>query len=155
MKRKLIHVTAIAMALTSSAAAQIDDSGKCGNEMLKGAYGTQLSGTRPAPFVPPGKPGFAGQMEQVSGIVIQVFDSKGSFTQTDNLKGAISGFVPDRPGRGTYVVNPDCSMIQTVQPAPGVTIVTRSVILDGGKEIRGFTVSPDEVNLTILARPIK
>ena len=114
--------------------------------------GVFLSGTRPAPSVPVGQPGYVGQLEQVIGTVIQIIDGKGGFTQVDNLKGSISGFAPDRPGKGTYTVNPDCSFISVVSPAPGIQIITKGVIVDGGKETRGFTVTPDTVNLGIISR---
>jgi hypothetical protein len=87
----------------------------------------------------------------VVGIVIIVFDGKGNFTQVDNVKRSVSGFTPDRPGKGTYVVNSDCSTIATVQAAPGVTLVTRSVIVDGGKGNFGFTLTPDESNIIVTA----
>src|SRR5882724_6757275 len=117
MKRNAILGTTVLLALACCGQAQTEET-KCSTEMLKGTYGIQVSGTRPAPFVTPGRPGFAGQLEQVIGTVIQVFDGKGNFTQVDNLKGTVSGFIPDRPGKGTYVVNSDCSMIETIQPAP-------------------------------------
>ena len=125
---------------------------KCTNETLKGTYGVFLSGSRPAPSVPVGLPGYVGQLEQVIGTVIQIMDGKGGFTQVDNVKGTISGFVPDRPGKGTYTVNPDCSVISIVSPAPGLQIITKGVIVDGGKEIRGFTVTPEAINLTVTSR---
>ena len=155
MKLKTIVGATVVLALACCAQAQNEEGGRCSNETLKGAYGVQLSGVRPTPFVPTGKPGFVGQLEQVIGYDIIVFDGKGNFTQVDNLKGTISGFVPNRPGSGTYVVNADCSVVSTIQPAPGVTIVTRAIIVDGGKEYRGFTTIPEEINMTFIGRQIK
>ncbi len=106
-------------------------------------------GTAPAPSVAPGKPGFAGQTQAVVGIVVIVFDGKGNFTQVDNVKGSVAGFTPDRPGKGTYIVNPDCSTIATVQAAPGVTLVTKSVIVNGGKSYYGFTLTPDDSFISV------
>jgi hypothetical protein len=88
----------------------------------------------------------------VVGVVIIVFDGKEHFTQVDNVKGSVSGFTPDWPGKGTYVVNSDCSKIATVLAAPGVTLVTRSVIVDGGKAYYGFTLTPDESNIIVTGR---
>lgn len=155
MRQNVILGTTVILALAVCAQGQTEDNSKCGNDTLKGAYGVQLSGTRPAPFVALGGPGYVGQMEQVIGFDILVFDGKGNFTQVDNIKGTVSGFPPDRPGKGTYVVNPDCSVITTIQPAPGVTVVTKAVIVDGGKEYRGFTVSPEAINITFVGRQIK
>jgi hypothetical protein len=153
MKRNAILGTAI-LALACCAQAQTDDSGKCTASTLNGAYGVLLSGTGPAPSVAPGKPGFTGQTQVVVGIVVIVFDGKGNFTQVDNVKGSVAGFTPDRPGKGTYVVNSDCSTIATVQAAPGVTLVTKSVIVDGGKGYFGFTLTPDDSNIIVTGRRI-
>jgi hypothetical protein len=124
----------------------------CSNETLNGAYGLAISGTRPAPFVPPGAPGFVGQSEQVLGTVIQIFDGKGNFTQVDNVKGTVAGIVPDRPGRGTYAVAGDCSVTQTVMPPGQAQIVSKGVIVDGGKEFRQNTVSPDAFMISTVGR---
>jgi hypothetical protein len=143
MKQNAILGTVL-LALAACAQAQADEGAKCTNATLNGAYGVLLNGTAPAPSVAAGKPGFAGQTQLVVGIVIIVFDGKGNFTQVDNLKGSVAGFTPDRPGKGTYVVNPDCSTIATIQPAPGITLMTKGVIVDGGKSYFGFTLTPDD-----------
>jgi hypothetical protein len=124
----------------------------CSNETLKGSYGLLLSGSRPAPSVAAGQPGFVGQFEQVYGSVVQIFDGKGNFTQVDNVKGSISGITPDRPGKGTYTVNADCSVTQIVSPAPGIQITSKGVIVDGGREFRQNTISPDAINVTAIGR---
>ena len=91
----------------------------------------------------------AGAIQQIVGIAIQTFDGKGNFTQFDNVKGLIDGIILDRPGRGTYVVNPDCTGTQTVVPPGDVPpIITRFVLVDGGKEMRAVVVSP-LVNMTL------
>ena len=126
----------------------------CSNETLKGAYGLSIGGTRPAPFLIPGGPGAIGQFEQVLGTVIQVFDGAGNFTQVDNVKGVLSGIVPDRPGRGTYTVNPDCSETQVVSPPGQDQIVSKGVIVDGGKEFRQNTVTPSAFMISATGRKI-
>ena len=124
----------------------------CSNETLNGAYGLTIGGTRPAPFVPAGKPGYVGQMEQVLGSVVQIFDGKGNFTQVDNVKGTVAGIIPDRPGKGTYMVNPDCSLTQVVSPPGQADITSKGVIVDGGKEFRQNTVSPDLFMISAIGR---
>ena len=126
----------------------------CSNETLKGSYGLAIGGTRPAPFVPAGAPGYIGQMEQVLGSVIQVFDGKGGFTQVDNVKGTVAGIVPDRPGRGTYSVNPDCSVTQVVSPPGQADITSKGVVVDGGREFRQNTISPDSFMISTVGRKI-
>ena len=55
----------------------------------------------------------------------------------------------DRPGRGTYTVNPDCTCTQTVIPPGDVPpVFTKCVIVDGGKEIRAVVVLPLQ-NMTL------
>ncbi len=126
----------------------------CTNETLKGAYGVIISGSRPAPSVPVGMPGFVGQLEQVRGSIVQVFDGKEGFTQIENVKGTTSGAGLDRSGRGVYAVNADCSSTITVSPAPGVQIVSKGVIVEGGKEFRSVTVIPDAINVESSARRV-
>ncbi len=126
----------------------------CSNQTLKGAYGLSIGGTRPAPFVPVGSPGYVGQLEQVLGSVIQIFDGNGSFTQVDNVKGTIAGIVPDRSGSGTYTVNPDCSLTQVVSPPGQAQITSKGVVVDGGKEFRQNTVSPDSFMISAIGRKV-
>ncbi len=86
-------------------------------------------------------------------MVIQIFDGQGSFSQTDNMKGSVSGITPNRPGSGTYSVNPDCTGTYTLNnkgvPFP---IVTQMVIVDGGAEFRGVVVSPQPVMISANGR---
>lgn len=149
----VLKIAVLVIATTACALAQTEEP-KCSNETLKGSYGFILSGTRPAPSIPVGRPGFVGQIEQVYGSVIQVYDGKGNFTQVDNIKGSVSGITADRPGKGTYTVNPDCSFTGLVNPAPGVEIVNKGVIVDGGKEMRSNTMSPEAINVLAIGRKI-
>ena len=91
-------------------------------------------------------------MEQVLGSVVQVFDGKGGFTQVDNVKGTVAGIVPDRPGRGTYTVNPDCSLIQVVSPPGQAQITSKGVVVDGGREFRQNTITPDSFMISTIGR---
>ncbi len=140
--RKLIFTFSFgaAMALCQNGAQQ------CDNLTIKGGYGIQITGTRPsAPN---------GPLENVIGVVVRVFDGAGNFTQTDNVKGSISGWTtPDRPGVGTYVVSSNCSVTMTTEntgvPAP---IVERGVIVNGGAEFRTAVVEPAPVMVTAVGK---
>jgi hypothetical protein len=103
-----------------------------------------MQGTRPVP-------GGAG-MEAMIGVVTRVFDGAGNFTQLDNIKGAISGFAPDRPGAGTYEVYANCAGITRFEPAPGLIIEERFVLIDYGHEIRSITTTPQPVMVTTVAK---
>jgi hypothetical protein len=121
---------------------------ECSDRTVEGTYGAQVQGTRPVP----GNPG-AG-IESFNGVVIRTYDGAGSFTQIDNVKGAMAGIVPDRPGFGTYQVRPNCTMVAQLQPAPGVLIEERFVILHDGSELRSMTASPLAIMATAVHKRI-
>ena len=110
--------------------------GQCDARTVQGTYGIQMQGTRPVP------PAAGGGIETMIGVVIRTYDGAGNFSQIDNVKGAVTGIVPDRQGFGTYQVNSDCSATTQFQPGPGQFIEERMVIVDGGREIRSITSSP-------------
>jgi hypothetical protein len=89
-----------------------------------------------------------GTIEQVAGVVVQIFDGAGGFTQTDNVKGSLSGITLDRPGSGSYSVNPDCSGTFTVNNPGLPPIVNRFVIVDNGQAFTTVVVSPQAVMVT-------
>jgi archaellin len=111
----------------------------CSEATVRGDYGIQIQGTRPAP---------GGLIESVIGIVLRSYDGHGSFSQVSNVKGSITGTVPDSQGVGTYEVNADCTGIVRFQPAPGVVIEERLVIVDDGREIRTAVMVPTAVTIT-------
>jgi len=106
---------------------------------VRGDYGIQIQGTRPAP---------GGVIESVIGIVLRNYDGHGSFSQVSNVKGSLTGTVPDSQGFGTYEVNADCTGIVRFQAAPGVVIEERLVIVDNGREIRTAVMVPTAVMIT-------
>ena len=121
----------------------------CSNATLNGAYGVTISGLRPAPNVLFNFPALPGTIEQVIGVAIQIFDGAGNFTQTDNVKGSLSGITPDRAGSGTYTVNSHCTGSFTLNNAGApFPIVTKIMIVDGGNEFRAAVVSPQAVMVT-------
>ncbi len=120
----------------------------CGNRSLRGTYGIHMQGSRPVP------PAAGGGVEAVIGVVIRTYDGAGGFTQVDNIKGAVTGLVPDREGFGTYYVNPDCTGATQFQPGPGVLLEERFVIVDGGREVHSITVSPQPVMVTAVQQRI-
>ena len=112
---------------------------QCSEATVRGDYGIQIQGTRPAP---------GGAIESVIGVVLRNYDGNGSFTQVSNVKGSITGTVPDSQGFGTYDVNADCTGIVRFQAAPGVVIEERLVIVDKGREIRTAVMVPAAVMIT-------
>ncbi len=111
---------------------------QCSDATLRGDYGIQILGTRPAP----------GGIESVIGIVLRNYDGHGNFSQVSNVKGSVTGTVPDSPGVGTYEVNADCTGVVRFSPAPGVLLEERLVVVDNGREIRTAVMVPAPVMIT-------
>ena len=139
-------------ALTASTSAQgtpVDPNGDngqaCNDAMLKGTYGSQVVGERPAG---------PDTREQFVALALVTFDGQGNFTQVDNSHG-LSGTVADRPGSGTYTVNPDCTATLTLwtQGLP-FPIQTKLVVFDRGAETRGLVMSPAVIVATTTSRRI-
>jgi hypothetical protein len=118
----------------------------CDNLILQGAYGIHLQGTQTLP---------GGETQAVIGVVIRNYDGAGTFTQVDNIKGAVTGMVPDREGTGTYQVNSDCSATTQFEPGPGILIEERMVIVDGGREVHAITASPATTMVTAVHQRIE
>ena len=104
----------------------------CTEATLRGTYGIQIQGTRPAP-----PPAPAGSIETVISVIVRQDDDKGQFTQINNQNGSISGIGPaDREGFGTYQVNEDCSGSHQLQ-IPGVPNSINGAVCDRGSRPRG------------------
>ncbi len=128
---------------------QNDEHGRgkqCSAATVRGDYGIQIQGTRPAP---------GGLTEAVIGIVFRTYDGHGNFSQVSNVKGSITGTIPDSESVGVYEVNPDCTGSLTSEPRPGVLIEERLVIVDGGHEIRAAVMAPTAVVITSVHQRIQ
>jgi hypothetical protein len=112
---------------------------RCSESTIRGDYGVQIQGTRPAP---------GGQTESVIGVIFRHYDGRGNVTQIDNVKGSITGTVPDREGSGTYEINANCTGIIYFQPGPGILLEERLVVIDDGREIRTAVMAPAGVMVT-------
>jgi hypothetical protein len=128
-------LTILGLVLTAGSLLAADASQTCNLATLKGDWGLVITGTRPsAPN---------GPIEQAIGTLIRRYDGVGGFTQVDNVHGAVSGHTPDRPGKGTYTVNADCSGVAKLD-VTGVPIQPeeRFVIVDDGNGILSATSNP-------------
>ena len=149
MQRMGWAVTAAAAAAVAIGGARVmgadeqdDERGRwhpCSEATVRGDYGIQIQGTRPAP---------GGLTESVIGVLHRTYDGQGNFTQVSNLKGSITGTNPDSQSVGTYEVNADCTGIIRAQPLPGVLIEERMVIVDDGRKIRAAVMTPTAVVIT-------
>ncbi|MCB1690558.1 MAG: hypothetical protein KDI33_18815 [Halioglobus sp.] len=147
-------IAALSSSVAMSDNGKHDNRGKAGKDCnattIRGDYGTQMQGTRPA--APPNT-----GIETVIGVVWRSYDGAGNFEQRDNIKGSLSVFTPNRPGMGTYEVSPDCTGITTFQPDPNnpfIVIQERIVILDNGNEIRSITETPAPLMITSVSKRI-
>jgi hypothetical protein len=144
----LAAVIVAATLSTSPAQAQNGRAFECSERTLEGTYGIQVQGTRPVP------PALGGGREDVIGVVIRTYDGFGNFSQIGNVKGLVTGIVPDQPGFGTYVVSANCTAIASFQPAPGVVLEERLVIMHDGSEVRAMTLSPAALMVTGVGKRI-
>jgi hypothetical protein len=107
----------------------------CTNAGLEGSFGFTITGTRPS------APG--GPVETIVGVAMTNFDGYGNLTQTDNIHGSISGLVtPNRPGTGTYTINPDCTGTMTLMNAGAPPLTLAIVLVDNGNEVRTAVMNP-------------
>ena len=99
---------------------QDDERGRwkpCSEATVRGDYGIQMQGTRPAP---------GGLTESVIGVLFRNYDGQGSFSQVSNVKGSLTGTIPDSQSSGIYEVNPDCTGIIRFEPLPGILTTDRT-----------------------------
>jgi hypothetical protein len=137
--------------MATAAGAQETRHPACSNATLTGDYGFTVTGTRPSG---PNQP-----IETIVGTAMTHFNGDGTLTQTDNIHGSLSGFTsPDRPGTGTYNLNPDCTGTMTLSNSGSPTLTLRIVVVDNGDEVRTAVVDPLPVMVSsngrrVLARP--
>lgn len=119
----------------ASPASEFDEDFDCSNATLKGNYGFTITGIRPAAH---GLPQVA-----IVGTALTMFHGDGTFDQFDNLNvnSPEVTYQPDRPGSGTYTLNPDCSGTMYLM-ASGVTLHLSIVVVDHGREVRTAVVTP-------------
>jgi hypothetical protein len=147
--KRLVMLCAVTV-LMSASAMRAQPPGTCNNRTLVGAYGITFSGTWAAPSALPNTSALPGDIENVIGVVIQTFDGLGNFSQTNNIKGANSGIIPNYPASGTYSINSDCTGTYTLTDDQfPLQIVTQIVIVKSGTEFRGVVVSPQAMMVRV------
>lgn len=119
---------------------RVDLGFECTDATIRGTWGGHMQGTGPVP------PPLGGGIQSLVGVVTRTYDGMGNFTQIDNIHGSVTGWVPNRPGSGTYQVNPDCTFATQFVPGPGAPVIEeRGVIVELGKELHTATVTPMEL----------
>jgi hypothetical protein len=109
---------------------------ECRDATIRGTWGIHMQGTGPVP------PPLGGGIQSLVGVVTRTYDGVGNFTQIDNIHGSVTGWTPDRPGSGTYQVNPDCTFATQFVPGPGAPVIEeRGVIVGLGNELHTATVT--------------
>jgi len=119
---------------------------RCNDKTLQGTWGIQVQGSLPpapgAPSVP------------FIGIVLREYDGHGNFSQVDNVK-TPGGATLDRPGFGTYAVNPDCTAIVLLDTGSGIVIEERMVLVDGGRGAFAMVADPLPLMVTAVHRKVR
>jgi len=134
-----MRILIVTMAVIAAAAgARADEREGCTNETIRGTYGFSVSGTLR---------GAGGTPDQLLvGVATTEFDGMGNLTQVDNihlsLGGPLNSPPPDRPGFGTYQLNPDCSGTMTIARPPAPMLTLRIVVVDNGNEVRTAVMDP-------------
>jgi hypothetical protein len=110
----------------------------CSDAMLKGKYGFTITGLRPA--------GRGLPQVALVGTALTTFHGDGTFDQFDNLNvnSPEVTYQPDRPGTGTYSLNPDCSGTMSLT-AGGVTLQLSITVVDHGREVRTAVITPEVI----------
>ena len=148
MKKLILVFFAMMVSVTVASAREVPHY-RCGPWTLRGDYGVLVSGTRPS--------GPGGPLELMVGTAIDTFNGDGTFSQIDNVHGAISGYpasAVDRPGSGTYTLNENCTGTMTLNNEGAPPLTLSIVVVDEGREIRIAVVDPQPVMVTSTARKI-
>ena len=134
----VIGALAVCSILSFPAQAAGTDGEHCTNETLRGNYGFTITGIRPATR--------GGPQVAVVGTALTTFHGDGTFDQLDNINvdSATVPFQADRPGTGTYKLNPDCSGTMTLT-AGGVTLELSIIVVDDGREVRTVVITPNVI----------
>jgi len=122
---------------------------QCSNATIHGTYGIHLQGTGPVP------PPLGGGIQTLIGVVTRTYDGMGNFSQIDNVHGSVTGITYDRPGSGTYQVNPNCTIATQFVPGPGAPVIAeRGVIVGLGNEIHTITATPMDLMVSAHSKRI-
>ena len=97
----------------------------CSDSSLRGRVAFQLNGN------------IIG-LGPIGGVGVTTYDGAGHFTNTDNVNVNGFGVVLNRPGSGTYHVNPDCTGTQIL--VSGGQVIHQAFVIAGKQ---GFTVVTD------------
>jgi hypothetical protein len=139
-KKPLICISALAVSSILSLPLQAGGTDRvhCSNETLKGNYGFTITGIRPATR--------GGPQVALVGTALTTFHGDGTFDQFDNINvdSPADPYQADRPGTGTYNLNPDCSGSMTLT-AGGVTLELSIIVVDNGREVRTAVITPDVI----------
>ena len=137
-----MYKSVLALAIVSSslgaaahpAQAQAED-WRCNDELIKGAYGFTVQGTKLAGMGPVGS--------QV-GVALTDFDGKGGLSQIDTvtIDGKVVADFTHPPATGSYKIDSNCTGSFTLVFADGRPPVTTAfIVVSGGAEIDTVVVS--------------
>ena len=136
-------VLALALNVPRNVTADDDDDRdrECSNATLRGPYGINVSGIRPAG---------PGVTEMFAGIAVRTYDGQGAFSHLDKSKGQITQTSPYRMSTGTYDVSANCTGTAIFFPPGLPAIETSFVIVERGKQVKEITTGPGPAIVTAI-----
>jgi hypothetical protein len=127
MLQTLLLSTVVIILFTSALSANDDNFRQCSNRILKGSYGLYADGT----VIGVGPSAL---------IAIFTYDGQGNLTGTGTSK--TNGNVSHFTLTGTYTVDEDCNVSETLLFPSGATALHECVIVDNGKEFFFLNTTP-------------
>jgi hypothetical protein len=125
-----VALSTIALLCASALSAGENGTGQCSNRTLKGSYGLYGDGT-------------VIGVGPTAVIAIFTYDGAGNLTGTGTSK--VNGNVSHFTLTGTYAVDEDCNVSDTVLFPSGATATHEYVIVDNGKEFFFLNSTPGTV----------
>lgn len=119
MLQTLLLSAVVIILFTSALSANDDNIRQCSNRILKGSYGLYADGT-------------VIGVGPSAVIAIFTYDGQGNLTGTGTSK--TNGNVAHFTLTGTYTVDEDCNLSETLLFPSGATALHEGVIVDNGKE---------------------
>ena len=115
----------LACGILISTSAVADESRRCSNGTLYGAYGFTIQGVILGPNI------------EIRGLAMQHYDGRGHIRQVDHvLDNGVSPAEEWTPGTGTYQVNPDCTGSAVINtPSNPFPLRLHFVVVNQGREI--------------------
>jgi hypothetical protein len=144
----IVAVVATVFVLGIGSKARASEGERCSNAKLRGSFGYTSTGTLLPSYAPPP---FAGPFGEIGR---QTFDGNGNTEATATL--SANGNIARVTIVGTYVVNPDCTGVMTLNVSPlGLTVNADFVIVRDGEEFRAIGTDAGLVETRVYKKQVR